>query len=69
MSSYRERHASTLHKEHHVVMEQLVVAMTGWRMVSEVLLLSLLMFMSAASVLVNERYNGTSHYNQMDRWG
>ena len=58
-----------MNKEHHVVMELLVVAMTGWRMVSEVLLLSLLMFVSTASISVNERYNSTSHHNQMDRWG
>ena len=39
------------------------------RMVSEVLLLSLLMFMSTASVLVNERYDGAQEQQQRDGWG
>ena len=54
MTSYRDRNTSPLHKEHHEVTEQLVVAVIMTRMVSEVLLLSLLMFGSAASVLVDE---------------
>ena len=42
---------------------------TMLRMVSEVFLLSLLMFISTASVSVDERYDGTPDHNQKDRWG
>ena len=69
MNSYRDGHASTLHKEHHEVMEQLVMAVTVFRMVSELLFLSLMMFRSTASVLVNERYDGAQEQQQRDRWG
>ena len=40
---------------------------TMFRMVSEVLHLSLLMFRSTESVLVNERYNGVRDQYQRDR--
>ena len=69
MSSYRDRNASPLHKEHHKVTEQLVMAVIMSRMVSEVLLLKLLMFRSTMSVLVNERYSGAQDQHQRDRWG
>ena len=69
MSSYREGNELPLHKEHHEVMEQLVMAVTLLRMVLEVLLLSLLMFPSTASVLINERNDGAQDRNQKDRWG
>ena len=68
MTSYRNRNASPLHKEHHKVTEQLVMAVIMSRMVSEVLLLSLLMFGSTASALVNERYDGAQDHDQRARW-
>ena len=69
MNSYREGNVSPLHKEHQEVMEQLVMPVTVFRMVSEVLLLSLLMFGSIASVLINERYGGAQDHDQRARWG
>ena len=68
MTSYRYRNALPLHKEHHEVTEQLVMAVTVFRMVSELLLLSLLMFRSTASALVNERYDGAQDHDQRARW-
>ena len=69
MTSYREGNTSPLYTEHHEVMEQLVMNETMFRMVSELLLLSALMFGSTESVLVNERYDGAQDHNQKDRWG
>ena len=68
VTSYKDRNASPLHKEHHEVTEQLVMAVIMSRMVSEVLLLSLLMFGSTASVLINERYGGAQDHDQRARW-
>ena len=42
---------------------------TMFRMVSEMLLLSLLMMGSTASVLVDEWYSGARDLHQRGRWG
>ena len=41
---------------------------TMFRMVSEMLLLSLLMFRTTASVMVNEQCNGAQEHDQKERW-
>ena len=64
MNSYREGNVSPLLKEHQEVMEQLMMAVTVFRMVSELLLLSLLMFGLTDSVLFKERYDGAQDHDQ-----
>ena len=58
-----------MHNEHHQVMEQPLMDETMFRMVSEMLLLSLLMMGSTASVLVDEWYSGARDLRQRGRWG
>ena len=68
MTSYREGNESPLLKEHHEVMESLVMDVTRLGMVSEMLLLSLLMFRKTTSVLVNEQCNGAQEHDPKERW-